>query len=331
MASARPAKECFGVESRNCARRKFRVPGGAAEFFASCCESFLRLNEVCRSSSTGDADLVIRYSAGSWCCPSFGRGGVRRGPRRATEPVHDRDLRLSTQEHLPASLGGDISQRESVGDDGFWCGSFYEHAVRKDRRRHGTHIVDGDRVPAPSRGCTSPTTSGERPRCGSASISSSFRRTGFQFHSEEGSGRAAILEGVDAFVLEGVLGSRSQERSSRLYVLPPAVTRLSCIASSKAAWVLAGARLISSASKKFVNTAPRSKMNSTCAVIRPRISVGVVSAVNWTRLNCTPSTRATALERSVLAVPGAPFRRTCPPQGAAISRSSTAFLRPRPP
>ena len=70
-----------------------------------------------------------------------------------------------------------------------------------------------------------------------------------------------------------------------LCVSPSRVTCRSCIDSNSAAWVLGGARLISSASRMFVNSGPfrrtkeddpRSRMNE------PVMSAGSRSGVNWT-------------------------------------------------
>ena len=77
-------------------------------------------------------------------------------------------------------------------------------------------------------------------------------------------------------------------------VRPSTVTCRSCIASSRAACVRGGVRLISSASRTFVKTTPGSNRRSPQAktTFCPVISAGVVSGVNCTRLNGTPRMRA---------------------------------------
>ena len=62
---------------------------------------------------------------------------------------------------------------------------------------------------------------------------------------------------VRAFLLDRVLRREDEERLRRAsYVLPCTVTRCSCMASSSAACVLGGVRLISSASTMFAKTGP---------------------------------------------------------------------------
>ena len=56
----------------------------------------------------------------------------------------------------------------------------------------------------------------------------------------------------------------------------------------------------------------------------PVSSAGVVSGVNWMRLNFAPSMCAVARASSVFALPGGPSSRTCPRASAATSSSSTA-------
>ena len=71
---------------------------------------------------------------------------------------------------------------------------------------------------------------------------------------------------------------------------PSIVTWYSCIASSSAAWVFGGVRLISSASSTFVNTGPGENASSPARrVIVPVRSDGSMSGVNWTRRKDTPS------------------------------------------
>src|SRR3954454_14431422 len=98
--------------------------------------------------------------------------------------------------------------------------------------------------------------------------------------------------------------------------------------SSNADWTLAGARLISSASRKLANTGPSSMSKPPPPGLRMRVpttSDGTRSGVNWMRLNVPPRTWASVLIVSVLARPGTPSSRTCPPASSATStRSSIA-------
>ena len=113
--------------------------------------------------------------------------------------------------------------------------------------------------------------------------------------------------------------------SGRGCVRPSTVTVRSCIASSSDACVRGGVRLISSARRMFVNTAPGMKTFSPIfTVLTPVISSGEVSGVNWMRLNWAPSTWAMARQSSVFALPGGPSIKTCPRANAATSSSSTA-------
>src|SRR5690349_17083327 len=111
----------------------------------------------------------------------------------------------------------------------------------------------------------------------------------------------------------------------------PIVTWRSCITSSSADCTLAGARLISSASRKLQKTGPSStsKPPSPAApprkILVPTRSAGTRSGVNWSRLKEPPSTSATVFTGRVLARPRPPSRRTCPPARSATStRSSIA-------
>ncbi len=103
------------------------------------------------------------------------------------------------------------------------------------------------------------------------------------------------------------------KRSDRCSVRPSMVMRRSCIASSSAACVLGGVRLISSASSSSQNTGPR--VSANCDVWKlnrfdPMISPGIKSGVNWMRPKSRPSVRAKLCASSVLAVPGGPSSRT---------------------
>src|SRR5438067_1608319 len=95
--------------------------------------------------------------------------------------------------------------------------------------------------------------------------------------------------------------------------LPSRLTPRSSIDSSKAAWTLAGARLISSASRMLVNTGPwRTRKERDCRSYTdvPTMSAGMRSGVNCTRPYCTDSSRAMVLASKVLPTPGTPSRRT---------------------
>ena len=104
------------------------------------------------------------------------------------------------------------------------------------------------------------------------------------------------------------------------------VTLRSCMASSSAAWVFGGVRLISSASSSSQKIGPRVsvkvevwKLNR----LEPMMSPGIRSGVNWMRPNSSPSVRAKHWARKVLAVPGGPSSSTWPPAISAVSISST--------
>ena len=107
--------------------------------------------------------------------------------------------------------------------------------------------------------------------------------------------------------------------------MPPTVTWYSCIASSSAACVFGGVRLISSARMMFAKTGPG--MNRMCAraggasssmTSVPRMSDGIRSGVNWMRLNFRCTASASVLISSVLASPGTPRSRQWPPARNAI-------------
>ena len=74
---------------------------------------------------------------------------------------------------------------------------------------------------------------------------------------------------------------------------PSIVTVRSCIASSSAACVFAGARLISSASTRSAKIGPGRNVNSRAPLksVTPVMSAGIKSGVNWMRWNLTSSER----------------------------------------
>ena len=76
---------------------------------------------------------------------------------------------------------------------------------------------------------------------------------------------------VGALGLDRVLVARTRNGSGTGCVSWPIVTWRSCITSSSALWTLAGARLISSASSRFVNTGPeRGRELAGLLVVDPR-------------------------------------------------------------
>ncbi len=96
-------------------------------------------------------------------------------------------------------------------------------------------------------------------------------------------------------------------------MIPSTVTWRSCIASSSAAWVLAGARFTSSPSTRWPNTGPGRNENSAAAAsntVAPVMSAGSRSGVNWMRENVRPVTGASDRAVSVLATPGRSSRST---------------------
>ncbi len=113
--------------------------------------------------------------------------------------------------------------------------------------------------------------------------------------------------------------------SLNVCVSPSSVTRRSCIASSRAACVLGGVRLISSASSSSQKIGPRVRVNWLVWKLNrfdPRISPGSRSGVNWMRPNSRPVAWAKQLARKVLAVPGGPSSSTWPCATSAISKCS---------
>ena len=96
---------------------------------------------------------------------------------------------------------------------------------------------------------------------------------------------------------------------------PSIVTCRSCIASSSAACVFGGARLISSASRRFVKIGPGRKLEVASRwfqIDEPVTSEGIRSGVNWMRANRMPVTCANERAVSVLASPGTSSSRTWP-------------------
>jgi hypothetical protein len=106
--------------------------------------------------------------------------------------------------------------------------------------------------------------------------------------------------------------------------LPPTVTWRSCIASSSAACVLGGVRLISSARTTFAKTGPFRNRNSRSPVERsswitsvPVMSDGMRSGVNWMRLKLRSSVTAGDPLRCSARARGPCSRRLRQPPGTA--------------
>ena len=120
----------------------------------------------------------------------------------------------------------------------------------------------------------------------------------------------------------------TKKGSSSWCVWPPTVTRCSCIASSSAACVLGGVRLISSARTRLAKSGPFTKVNAlrpsavSCRISEPVMSPGIRSGVNWIRFESRSSTRARVLTMSVLARPGTPIIRQWPPAKMLIRTCS---------
>ena len=105
-----------------------------------------------------------------------------------------------------------------------------------------------------------------------------------------------LRQRVGAFLLDGVLRGQHEKGSVSRCRLPPTVTWCSCIASSRAACVLGGVRLISSARITLAKIGPRRNCNSrrpgslsSWMTSVPVMSEGIRSGVNWMRLNSSDS------------------------------------------
>ena len=94
---------------------------------------------------------------------------------------------------------------------------------------------------------------------------------------------------------------------------------------------LGGARLISSARSSCVKIGPFfrwKRVVETSNTLVPRISDGIRSGVNWMRVNFACTMCASVFAINVLAVPGTPSNRTCPPVNNATARSSNGSSNP---
>ena len=101
----------------------------------------------------------------------------------------------------------------------------------------------------------------------------------------------------------------------RSCVTPSTVTARSSMTSSRAACVLAEVRLISSPRSRLQKTAPGRKTNecvSSSYMLKPVMSAGIVSGVNWMRRYSKPSAREKASASVVLPTPGASSSKTLP-------------------
>src|SRR5690606_17089677 len=99
------------------------------------------------------------------------------------------------------------------------------------------------------------------------------------------------------------------------------VTWRSSITSKRAAWVLAGARLISSMSTMLENMGPALNSNSEVFMLYtevPNTSEGIRSGVNCMREKSTDMTLDISLAVSVFATPGTPSIRTWPSASNAV-------------
>ena len=93
-----------------------------------------------------------------------------------------------------------------------------------------------------------------------ATTSSSSSSGGCSIDEEHEAVELRLGQRIGAFLLDRVLRRQHEERlGSSLWSCPPTVTRCSCIASSMAACVFGGVRLISSASTMLAKIGPALK------------------------------------------------------------------------
>ena len=133
----------------------------------------------------------------------------------------------------------------------------------------------------------------------------------------------------------GFCVARTKNGRSRLNVSLPTVTCFSCIACSRAAWVLGGVRLISSARMMLPKIGPLINRNmrlpvpeSSSRISVPVMSDGMRSGVNWMREKSSSSASATVDMSRVFASPGTPTSKQCPPANSAVSNSSITLSCP---
>src|SRR5436190_2257134 len=129
----------------------------------------------------------------------------------------------------------------------------------------------------------------------------------------------------------GFCVASTKNGSSRAYFSPATVTWCSCIASSSAACVLGGVRLISSARMTLAKRGPLtncirrrpSPVSSRISV--PVMSAGIKSGVNWIRWNFRWKTCAIVRTSKVFASPGAP-RSVCHGVGHDVDAHRVGLL-----
>ena len=98
--------------------------------------------------------------------------------------------------------------------------------------------------------------------------------------------------------------------SGRCIVSWPTVTSRSCIACNRAAWVLGGVRLISSARMMLAKIGPGTKRNArrpasgSSSTLVPVMSDGIRSGVNWIRLKLDVENPGDRADHQGLGQPG---------------------------
>ena len=139
---------------------------------------------------------------------------------------------------------------------------------------------------------------------------------------------------IGAFLLDRVLGRQHVERArQRRGAAPATVTCCSCIACSSADWVRGLARLISSAISSWQKTGPgmkrklRRPSTLSSSTSEPRMSAGIRSGVNCTRLRVEAEHDAQRLDQLGLGEAGhADQQRVAAATGCVISVCSTTSL-----
>ena len=162
-----------------------------------------------------------------------------------------------------------------------------------------------------------------------ASRASSSRGGIVDAHLEEEAVELRLGQRIRALLLDRILRGEHHERlRGRASPSPSIVTCRSCMTSSSADCVLAGARLISSASRRFVKTGPWRVTNWPLASnsVWPTTSAGMRSGVNWMRAKLPSNVRASARTSSVLPRPGTPSSSTWPPASSAVNVCSTTLV-----
>ncbi len=114
--------------------------------------------------------------------------------------------------------------------------------------------------------------------------------------------------------------------SGSLRASPSTETWRSSMTSSSDAWVFGGVRLISSASRRLVNTGPFRNSNAAVRaskISEPVTSPGIRSGVNWSRLASRSRAAARVRTSSVFATPGTPSSSTWPRHSSAMTSPLT--------